>query len=38
MLESDSPPDVLLKIKVFREDFVTEVTLELRTFSLQLLC
>lgn len=38
ILASDSPPNVLLKIKVFREDFVTEITLELWTFSFQLLC
>lgn len=34
----NSPPDVLLKVKVFREDFVTVITLQLRTFPFQLLC
>lgn len=30
--------NVLLKIKVFRKDFVTEITLQLWTFAFQLLC
>lgn len=38
MLASNSPPNVLLKIKVFGEDLVAEITLQLRTFSFQLLC
>lgn len=38
MLASNSPSNVLLKIKVFGEDFVTEITLQLWTFSFQLLC
>lgn len=37
MLPSNSPSNVLLKIKVFWEDFVTEITLQLGTFSFQML-
>lgn len=35
---TNSPSDVLLKVEVFREDFVTVITLQLWTFSFQLLC
>lgn len=38
LLDRNSPSNVLLKIKVFGEDFVTEITLQLWTFSFQLLC
>lgn len=37
-MASDSPSNMLLKVKVLGEDFVTVITLKLWTFSFQLLC
>lgn len=37
-MASNSPSNVLLKVEVFRENFVTVITLQLWTFSFQLLC